>query len=192
MHLDGAADRFAFRLEPGFGEDTQHRVVAQHHLREELLDADGSGRCGESLQQTCRDSPTLKVVRDRECHLGSADVAEPDVIGDSHDSLVLRPEQCTALAPVGLEHRFDEMLVDARVAVKAEVEASIGQAAKEVEQAGDVLRAGRTKAHRRAVAKDDVGDGRQHSTRRSEAHRVNSRRRAKHMHPRPRRRRVAG
>ena len=65
-------------------------------------------------------------------------------------------DQHRRVAPVGGEQRFDEMLVELRVAVEAPVQALLGEAAEEVEQCVCVVRLGRAQPQRRAVAQDDV------------------------------------
>jgi len=107
-------------------------------------------RC-QSLEQTRRDATALEFVGHREGNLGNARIAQADIARKRDDEVVLRADERPALDPIGIEHRLDQACVYARMAVEAEVEAPVGEAAEEVEQRVRIRHSRRTQPHRRAV-----------------------------------------
>ena len=139
-HLDDAAGELALQLEAGTLEDAEHRHVLGEHLGDEALDPDLRRARGQPFEQSRPDPPPLLRVGDGEGGLGERRVAQADVVADRDDPLAAlvgeRAEQSTALGPVRLEQRLDELRPQVRQAVEPAVQALRRERPVEVEQSG--------------------------------------------------------
>jgi hypothetical protein len=70
----------------------------------------------------------------------------------------VQPGEGTSFDPIRLEHGLDHSLVYYSVAVEAEVEAPIRQAAEELQQRRRISDLRRAEAHGRPAAEDDIGN----------------------------------
>ena len=101
-------------MEAALAEHLDHAVVVREHVRDERRDAVGVRDAGEALQEQGADTMALRVVRDRERHLGPVaaerrvhPVADEPRSGHGHDvdvGMVEEPEQ----HPVGICRRAEE------------------------------------------------------------------------------------
>ena len=73
-------------VEPGVRKHSEHRDVLGQDYCDEALHAMGTGDLRKLLEQARADPPALKLVSDREGHLGLGWVSQPVVRGDGHDA----------------------------------------------------------------------------------------------------------
>ena len=138
LDLDDAVGQLARHIEPRAPEDAEHRLVLGQHLRDEAFDPDGGGASGQPLEQPRADPSPLLRVGDGEGRFRNGRISQADVVADRDDALTIlvgqRAEERSALRPVGIEKRLDELGPESRKAVEAAVEALARERAVEVEQ----------------------------------------------------------
>ena len=156
-NLDHAVLELSFLSKACIREHVQHRRVARHHLGDERLDSGFRGSLRKLFEHPAADAATLVSVRNRQRDLGRSAIPEPHVLRGGHHVVLVETDERAAFVPVGSEHRPGEMRIDTGMAVKAQVEALVGEGVEERDQGVRVTVQRRPKAHRRAVAQDDVG-----------------------------------
>ena len=160
LHLDHAARKLACQLEASPLEHTEHRPVLRQHLGDEALDPDRCGTSSEPLEEPRPDPSPLLVVGDGERGLRQRRIAQTHVVADRDDPLPVlirqRTEQRTALDPIRLQQRLDELRPQVREAVEAAVQALTRKRLVEVEQRLAVGGSRRAQAKRSTVAEDHV------------------------------------
>ena len=149
-------------------ENPEHRPIVGHHLGDEALDPDAGGPRGQLLEQARADAAALPRVGDGEGRLGEGRVAQPDVVRERDDVLLVvggdGARSAPRSSPVGLEHGLDELGDRRGEAVEPEVEAAF-EAGEEGQQRVGVLLAAAGGVAGVPVAEDDVDDvrGRGHA-----------------------------
>ena len=105
----------------------------------------------------------LPVVGDREGRLRRRALAQPHIVADRDDGLVVGPadhaDERTSLVPVRLDERPHELLARPREAVEAQKTARGREAVEEGAEALHVRRGRRPEPERRSVTEDDVDPG---------------------------------
>ena len=159
-HLVDAALEGAGGAEADVLEDPEHGGVLGQHLGDEGVDAVLGGPGGELLEQAGADAVALIVVGDRERRLGGVPVAQPDVVAERHDPLLVRlahdADERALLLPVGLDEGAREALAGGGEAVEAEEAAVDGEAGEELDDGRGVVADGRAQAHGASVPEDHV------------------------------------
>ncbi len=83
-------------------EDTQHRLVAEHHVRIEPVDPAVRSDRRELLEHPSTGAAALKIVGHRERDRGSARLAQPLEAGHRHHSAVMPGDQLKPIDTVRL------------------------------------------------------------------------------------------
>ena len=160
LHFDHAARKLSCQLETGPLEHTEHRLVVGEHLSNESLDSNRGSTSRKPFQQPRPDPSPLLVVGDGESGLRQRRIAQTHVVADRNDPLAVlvrqRTQQRTALGPVGVKQRLDELRPQIREAMKATVQALARKRSVEVEESCRVRLCRWAEAKRPAVAKDYV------------------------------------
>ena len=138
--LDLAALDLALDLEADVREDDEHVAVLGEHVGDEARDPELAGAERELLEQARADAAALLLVGHGERDLGRGRVAQARVARERDDALGLavageRADEGAALDQSGVEVRLDEAVVDRLQAVEAQVEAAVGEAREEVDEA---------------------------------------------------------
>ncbi len=159
-HLHLAALERSRDLESDPLEDADHCRVVGHHLADESFDSARACKRGESFQHPRRDPSPLIVVGDGEGDFRAPRIAQPHVVRERHDAVLAvlghRGEERSALDPIGLEHRLDEVRVHPRSPVESEVQAARGQSLEEADEPVAIGLARLAQAKGAPVAEDDV------------------------------------
>ena len=87
---------------PGALEDTQHRLVAEHHVRIEPVDPAVRSDRRKLLEHPSTSTAALKIVGHRERNPGSARLAQPLEPGHRHHSAVMPGDQLKPINTVRL------------------------------------------------------------------------------------------